>query len=60
MADEAPNWEKLAEMDPVLDGMMHAGTPLTRENYIRENWGDTPEPWTAEHEAELPAPFQRG
>jgi hypothetical protein len=29
--------------------------PVTRENYIEANWGDdVPDPWTAEHEAELP------
>lgn len=62
MADE-PNWDKIAQMDPMVDAMQRAGTPLTRENYIREVYGnpgtpDYPQEWTAEHEAALPEPFQ--
>jgi hypothetical protein len=62
---EAPNWQAIREMSPVVDAMMKSGTPLTRENYIRANYGEPgddgyPEQWTAEHEAELPEPFQRG
>lgn len=60
MADDDVNWDAIAEMHPVVDAMQHAGTPLTRENYIRANWGDeVPHPWTDEHEAELPVPFQK-
>jgi hypothetical protein len=48
-------------MHPVVDAMQRAGEPLTRENYIRNAYPDvSPEEWTAEHEAELPEPFQRG
>lgn len=63
--DEAPNWKALAQMDPTLAAMRSAGIPLTRENYISAHWGepgteDYPSEWTAEHEAQLPYPFQRG
>jgi hypothetical protein len=35
--------------------MNQARIPLTRENYIDAAWGEErPEPWTVEHEAELP------
>jgi hypothetical protein len=64
MSDEAPNWDKLAEMDPILDLMQGAGIPLTREHYISTKYGkpgsmDYPEEWTQEHEDDLPHPFQR-
>jgi hypothetical protein len=64
MSDEAPNWDKLAEMDPILEMMQHAGVPLTREHYIEAKYGapgtmDHPEQWTQEHEDDLPHPFQR-
>jgi hypothetical protein len=59
MAEE-PNWDAIAEMHPVVDAMQRAGEKLTRENYIRNAYPDvSPEEWTAEHEAELPEPFQR-
>lgn len=39
--------------------MINHGRPLTRDNYILHNWGpEPPEPWTAEHEAEIPEPLQ--
>lgn len=65
MTDEAPNWQAIRQMSPVVDMMMKSGTPLTRENYITAAYGkpgtaDYPEEWTDEHEAELPEPFQRG
>lgn len=60
MADDDVNWQAIREMHPVVDLMMKSGTPLTRENYIATNWGaEGPGEWTAEHEAELPEPFQR-
>lgn len=41
--------------------MLSSGGPLTRETYIQMAYGGTPpNPWTYEHEAELPEPFQRG
>ena len=41
--------------------MLSSGGPLTREAYIEMAYGGTPpKPWTAEHEMELPAPFQAG
>jgi hypothetical protein len=47
--------------DVVLKTMLDAGNiPLTRENYIDLAYGGTPpDPWTVEHEMELPEPFQR-
>lgn len=57
---DEPNWDAIARMHPVVDMMQHAGTPLTRENYIAAAYPDVkPEEWTAEHEAELPSPFRR-
>jgi hypothetical protein len=54
------DWNMLRRMSPILDQMIASGVPLTRENYIGANWGDIdPEDWTAEHEASLPAPFQK-
>lgn len=39
--------------------MFKGDVPLTRENYLRMNYPlGLEEPWTAEHEAELPGPFQ--
>jgi hypothetical protein len=46
------------ESDPVLYGMKRDSIPFTRENYIIRNWGDEPEPWSAELEAELPEAMQ--
>lgn len=38
---------------------MDKGRALTRDNYILHNWGpEPPEPWTVEHEAEIPEPLQ--
>ena len=40
--------------------MIKNGSPLTRAKWISMNWlGHPPHPWTSEHEAEVPAPFQR-
>lgn len=57
------DWDKIAEIDPVVEMMQHAGVPLTRENYIETRWGmpgtkDHPREWTHEHEDMLPLPFQ--
>ena len=63
MADEQeqPNWNAIAEMDPVVEAMQHGGVPLTRENYIAAKYGtmDHPKEWTQDHEDGLPWPFQR-
>jgi hypothetical protein len=43
----------------VLDLMREAKIPITRENYISLNYmGEIPQPWTAEHEHELPRELQ--
>jgi hypothetical protein len=44
--------------DPILHAMLEDGIPITRENYVEFNLGEQPEPWTAEHEAELPEELQ--
>lgn len=39
--------------------MRKNGVPLTRENYLHMAYlGEIPDPWTSEHEAELPKQFQ--
>lgn len=39
--------------------MINNGLPLTREKWISMNYlGHPPDPWTDEHEAEVPEPFQ--
>jgi hypothetical protein len=39
--------------------MIENNLPLTREQWISLNYlGHAPEPWTVEHESEVPAPFQ--
>jgi hypothetical protein len=43
-----------------LDGMLKRGEPITRENFIANNWGDMPDPWTAEHEQEMPPDLREG
>jgi hypothetical protein len=49
-----------AQHNPMLAYMIKNGLPLTRQTWIDLNWGgDTPKPWTAEDEAELPEPWQR-
>jgi hypothetical protein len=49
-----------AEHNPMLAYMIKNGLPLNRETWINLNWGgDTPDPWTAEDEAELPPSWQR-
>jgi len=43
------------EDDPLLEWMRSAGVAITRDFYIVMNWGaDILDPWTPEHEAELP------
>lgn len=46
--------------DPVLKMMLSRGLPLDRETYLAFSYPDNmPNPWTAEHESELPEPFQQ-
>jgi hypothetical protein len=45
--------------DPVIDFMRQNGIPLTRDNYVFIAYGaEPPDPWTPEHEAELPEVLQ--
>ena len=45
--------------DHVVRFLKSKGIDVTRENYIDINWlGETPDPWTEEHEAELPEYLQ--
>jgi hypothetical protein len=46
------------DADVILAGMVADRLPLTRENYIIRNWGEIPEDWSAELEAELPERLQ--
>lgn len=48
------------EDSPIVKSMRKHGIPVTRENYIRENWTPDimPDPWTVEDEAELPDELQ--
>jgi hypothetical protein len=49
-----------ARHSPTLAYMIKNGLPLTREKWISMNYmGRPPAEWTAEHEAEVPEPFQR-
>lgn len=48
-----------AKTSPTLRYMIEHGIPLTRETCIRMNWlGHPPDPWTAEDEGEVPAPWR--
>jgi hypothetical protein len=48
-----------AQHSPTLKYMIDKGLPLTREQYISLKYiGHPPEPWTDEHERELPTPFR--
>jgi hypothetical protein len=39
--------------------MLKNNIPLTREHYLALAYGgELPDPWTAEHELEVPGPFQ--
>jgi hypothetical protein len=56
-----PSPQLLAEArySPTLAYMIKNNLPLTREQWISMNYlGHPPEPWTAEHEYELPRSFQ--
>ena len=46
--------------DATLEFMKRKGMPLTREKYLEQAYPEgTPDPWTAELEAELPEQFQK-
>lgn len=50
-----------AQYSPTLKYMLEHNIPLTREKWISINYlGHPPEPWTDEHEAEVPMPFRLG
>jgi hypothetical protein len=54
-----PRLLEAARYSGTLRHMIQDGLPLTREKWISMNYmGQPPEPWTAEHEAEVPEPFQ--
>lgn len=43
------------EHDAIWQGMIKDGLPLDRDSYIFQNWlGEKPDPWTYEHEMQLP------
>ena len=44
----------------IIEGMRLYGIPITRKNYIESAWTETPDPWTPEHEDELPEFLQQG
>ncbi len=41
--------------DAIIDWMVANNVPVTRDEWIRLNWGDdVPDPWTDANEMELP------
>ena len=55
-----PRLLREAKYSPTLEYMIKNGIPLTREKWISMNYlGHPPEPWTAEHEADVPEPWRR-
>jgi hypothetical protein len=45
--------------DHLLEWMKEKGLPITREKYLGLAYGqELPDPWTPEHEAELPEELQ--
>jgi hypothetical protein len=54
-----PRLLQAAKYSPTLEYMIEHDIPLTREQFISMNYlGHPPEPWTAEHEGEVPAPWR--
>jgi hypothetical protein len=48
-----------AKSDPLLEGIIRRGEPLSREAWIRYAWGAAPpKPWCIEHEMEVPEFWQ--
>jgi len=59
MATTRSELEPFRQGDSVLDHMLSQNMPLTREQYISlAHAGRPPEPWTMEHESEIPEPLQ--
>ena len=60
--DQSTRREELTRLSggsPVLADMLKNNIPLTREHYLALAYGgELPDPWTAEHELEVPGPFQ--
>ncbi|QDM40648.1 hypothetical protein [Altererythrobacter sp. TH136] len=50
--------EEEVNADPILKGLARDGLSLTRENYIIRSYGEIPDDWAAELEAELPDKLQ--
>ena len=45
--------------DPLVDWMTDNGVPVTRDAYLGLAYGgELPDPWTADHEMDLPEPLQ--
>lgn len=51
---------RLSGTDPILKHMIETGLPLSRGIYLGLHYapGETPDPWTSEHESALPEPLQ--
>ncbi len=51
----------MTEYDPLIDWMVANKVPVTRSNYIGMNWDADamPDPWTPDHEEQLPEKLQR-
>jgi hypothetical protein len=51
-----------AKHDPILESMVQRGEPLTRAQWIIRAYSlsELPDPWTPEHEYEVPVPFRLG
>jgi hypothetical protein len=51
--------EQYADEDPIMAWMLTDNLPLTRSEYLDLNYGPyLPDPWTWEHEEEVPEPFR--
>ena len=50
--------ETLYGNDPIVKVLDQKGLPITRENWIELNWPTKPNPWTTEHEEEIPTILQ--
>jgi hypothetical protein len=48
------------QLDPVEEALVYLGLPITRENWLDLAWPQgPPDPWTQEHEMELPRQLRR-
>jgi hypothetical protein len=59
-ASDHPTGRKNDPMvEKLVQQMKQDGIPLTRDNYLHVAYfGETPDPWTPEHEADLPVELQ--